>query len=115
MKGIKSNNIVIAYGFEFNKIIINDNKCCIGKSIYNKNPVYCSLMITDTELSIIKNKINLMKIHYSEYLSHIDNLAKSNNATPKWQIIKYDKDFEYYIHILQGKKFNYDSELYPCC
>lgn len=114
METSTSNHIVIAYGFEYNKIIINDNKCCIGKSIYGRNPVYCSLMIKDKDIDTIKNKIDLMKMHYNEYLSHIDKLAKTHGVIPKWQLVSYNKDFEYYIHVLQGKILDYDSELYPC-
>jgi len=29
-------------------------------------------------------------------------------------LVIYDKDFEYYIHVLQGKAIQYDSLLLPC-
>lgn len=114
METKKSNHMVLAYGFEINKIIVNDNKCCIGKSIHGKIPVYSSLMITDKDMDSIKNKMCLMKLHYDDYLLKIDKLAKIHGAIPKWQLVFYNKNFEYYVHLLQGKKFNYDSEMYPC-
>jgi len=111
METINSNHIFIAYGFEYNKIIINDLKCCIAKSIITKNPIYCSLIIKDREIQTIINKINLMKYHYEDYLLKVDKLAKSKHVKPKWQLVYYDKDFEHYLHSLQGKKYNYDLEL----
>ena len=113
MEITNSNHIVIAYGFEFDKVIIKDYDCCIGKSIIGKNPVYCSLMIKDNDFSIIRNKINLMEMNYKDYLHHIDKLAKSQGVKPKWQLVMYDKDYEYYIHVLQGKIVHYNSDLLP--
>lgn len=113
METSNSNHIVIAYGFEYDKIIIKDFNCCIGKSIINKNPVYCSLMIKDHDFCIIKNKISLMEMNYKDYLYNINKLAKAQGVIPKWQLVVYNKDYEYYIHVLQGKIENYNSELPP--
>ena len=106
-------HIVIAYGFEYNKVIINDNNCCIGKSINNKNPVYCSLMIEDKDFNVISNKIGLMKLHYEDYLLHVDKLANEKGLKAKWQLVLYRTDFEYYIHVLQGKIMHYNYHLLP--
>jgi len=108
-----SGHIVIAYGFEYDKVIINDNSCCIGKSINNKNPVYCSLMIQDKDFKTISNKMGLMKLHYEDYLLHIDELANEKGVKAKWQLVFYRKDFEYYISILQGKIPHYNYHLLP--
>ena len=105
---------VVAYGFEYDKIIIKDYNCCIGKSLNDKNPIYCSLMIKDKDMQTIINKIKLLENCRENYLSHIDKLANEKNAVPKWQLLIYDKDFEYYIHVLQGKMEHYMSELNPC-
>jgi hypothetical protein len=113
METTNSNHIVIAYGFEYDKVIIKDNNCCIGKSIISKNPVYCSLMIKDNNFATIINKMSIMKLNYNDYLHHINKLAKSQGVTPKWQLVMYDKDYEYYIHVLQGKILNYNSNLLP--
>ena len=108
-----SGHTAIAYGFEYDKVIIKDNNCCIGKSINNKNPVYCSLMIKDKDFKTISNKMGLMKLHYEDYLLHIDELANEKGLKAKWQVVLYIKDFEYYISILQGKILHYNYHLLP--
>ena len=108
------NKLVLAYGFEYNKIIIKDYGCCIGKSLNDKTPIYCSLMIEDRNIYTIINKIKLLENCRETYLSHIDKLAMEKNVVPKWQLVVYNKDFEYYIHVLQGKIEHYTSELEPC-
>ena len=108
------NNLALAYGFEYDKIIIKDYNCCIGKSLNNKNPIYCSLMIKDKDMQTIINKVKLLENCRETYLSHIDKLAMEKNVVPKWQLVVFNKDFEYYIHVLQGKVLHYDSELDPC-
>jgi len=113
METNNSGHIVIAYGFEYNKVIINDNKCCIGKSPISKNPVYCSLMIQDKDFKTISNKMGLMKLHYEDYLLHIDELAHEKGVKAKWQVVLYKTDFEYYIHVLQGKIMHYNYHLLP--
>jgi hypothetical protein len=113
METTNTKYIVIAYGFEYNKVIIKDNNCCIAKSINSKNPVYCSLMIKDVDFNIISNKMGLMKLHYEDYLLDIDKLANEKGLKAKWQLVFYDKDFEYYIHVLQGKIFHYNSNFNP--
>lgn len=105
---------VVAYGFEYDKIIIKDYNCCIGKSLNDKTPFYCSLMIKDKDMQTIISKIKLLENCRETYLSHIDRLAMEKNVVPKWQLVVYNKDFEYYVHVLQGKILHYDSELNPC-
>ena len=113
METTSPDHIAIAYGFEYNKVIIKDNNCCIGKSINSKNPVYCSLMIKDVDFNTISNKMGLMNLHYENYLLHIDELAYTKGVKAKWQLVSYIKDFEYYIHVLQGKILHYNSDLLP--
>jgi hypothetical protein len=108
------NKLAVAYGFEYDKIIIKDYNCCIGKSLNDKTPIYCSLMIKDKDMQTIINKIKLLENCRNSYLSHIDKLAMEKNVVPKWQLVVYNKDFEYYIHVLQGKILNYDIEMDPC-
>ena len=110
---MSKNEWFIAYGFEYDKIIIKDYNCCIGKSLNDKNPVYCSLMIKDKHVQTAMNTIKIIESYRDDYLSHIDKLACEKNTVPKWQLVKYNKDYEYYIHILQGKVLHYDSELNP--
>lgn len=111
---MSENTIVITYGFEYDKVIINDYDCRIGRSINGKNPVFCSLFIEDRDIKTIIDKIKLTEKYRQHYLTDIDKLAKSKNVIPKWQIIMYNKEYEYYIHVLQGKVLQYDSELDPC-
>jgi len=113
METINTKYIVIAYGFEYNKVIIKDNNCCIAKSINSKNPVYCSLMIKDVDFNVISNKMCLMKLHYEDYLLHVDKLANEKGLKAKWQLVLYRTDFEYYIHVLQGKIMHYNYHLLP--
>jgi hypothetical protein len=108
------NKLTVAYGFDYDKIIIKDYDCCIGKSLNDKTPIYCSLMIEDKDMQTIINKIKLLENCRETYLSDIDKLAMEKNVVPKWQLVVYDKDFEYYIHVLQGKVLHYDSDLIPC-
>jgi hypothetical protein len=111
---MNKNTIVIAYGFEYDKVIINDNDSRIGRTINGNNPVYCSLFIEDRDVSTAIEKIKLAEKYREHYLIDIDTLAKRKNAVPKWQIVMYNTDYEYYIRVLQGKILNYDSELEPC-
>ena len=71
-------------------------------------------MIKDKDMQTIIKKIKLLENCRESYLSHIDKLALEKNVVPKWQLVVYNKDFEYYIHVLQGKVLHYDSELNPC-
>jgi len=113
METTSVDDIVIAYGFEYDKVIIKDNKCCIGKSLTSKKPIYCSLMIKDKDFKTISNKMGLMNLHYEDYLLHIDELAYTKGVKAKWQLVSYNTDFEYYIHVLQGKILHYNSDLLP--
>jgi hypothetical protein len=54
-----------------------------------------------------------MKLHYENYLLHIDELANEKGLKAKWQLVFYKKDFEYYINILQGKIPHYNYHLLP--
>ena len=111
---MRQNNCIVAYGFEYDKVIICDNNCRIGRPIYGKNPVYCSLFIEDRDVKTIIDKIKLTEKYREHYLTDIDKLAKSKNVVPKWQLVIYNKEYEYYIHVLQGKILQYDSLLIPC-
>ena len=108
---MSKNILVVSYGFEYNKIISKDNNCFICKSLTNKNTVYCSIMIKDRDINVIMDKIKLIELHREHYLSKIDKMASKYGTTAKWQIILYNKHHEYYTHVLQDKKFNYDAEI----
>jgi hypothetical protein len=97
---MSKNILAVSYGFEYNKIIIKDKNCCIGKSLINKNTVYCSVMIKDEDIDTIVDKIKLIKLHREDYLSKIDSLASEYDAIAKWQVVLYNKDYEYYVHVL---------------
>ena len=111
---MRKNNCVVAYGFEYDKVIICDNDCRIGKTICGKKPVYCALFIEDFNVKTIIEKIKRIEKYRDHYLGDFDKLAKRKNVVPSWFLVNYDKDFEYYIHVLQGKMINYDSTLEPC-
>ena len=111
---MRQNNCIVAYGFEYDKVIICDNNCRIGRPIYGKKPVYCALFIEDTDINTIIEKIKLTEKYRDYYLADIDKLAKRKKVVAKWHLVNYDKDFEYYIHVLQGKVLHYDSMLMPC-
>lgn len=104
--------LILAYGFEYDKIIMNDHKCYICKSINNpKMPFYCYPMIKDIYIMDMIYKVKKIGMEKEKYLSLIDKLAKERNIRPRWQLVIYDTDYEHYIHGIQGKKFNYDIEL----
>jgi len=111
---MNKNTLVLAYGFEYDKVIINDGDCRIGTTIVGKKPVYCSLFIEDSDMNTIIEKIKLTEKYRIHYLTDIDKLAKRRNVVPKWQLVIYNKEYEYYIHVLQGKIIQYDSDLEPC-
>ena len=56
---MSENTLVMAYGFEYNKVIINDKDCRIGRTIDGKTPIYCSLFIEDRDVNTIIKKIKL--------------------------------------------------------
>ena len=111
---MNKNKLVVAYGFEYDKVIINDFDCFIGRSLHGNRPVYCSLMIADKNINTIITKIKLIENLREQYLVDIDKLARRKDTVPKWQLVFCNKDYEYYIHVLQGKIVNYNSELNPC-
>jgi hypothetical protein len=111
---MSENKWVIAYGFEYDKVIINDYDCSIGRNLNGNKPIYCSLMIEERNMNMIIDKIRLTERYRENYLVDIDKLARRKNVIPKWQLVCYNKDYEYYIHVLQGKILDYNSELQPC-
>lgn len=111
---MSGNTFVVAYGFEYDKVIINDDDCRIGRTICGNKPVYCALFIEDKNMVNVIEKVKLTEKYRSHYLTDIENLAKKKNVVPKWQLIIYNRDYEYYIHILQGKIIDYNSNLTPC-
>jgi hypothetical protein len=96
------NKLVVTYGFEYDKIITFTGKSNICKSFISGNPVYCSIMIADTNVQNIINKIKIIESKHNQYLNFIDDLASLKDVTPKWQMVIYNKDYNNYIRDLQN-------------
>ena len=75
---MSENTIVIAYGFDYDKVIINDGDCRIGRTINGKNPVYCSIFIEDRDVKTIIDKIKLTEKYREHYLIDIDNSSQTS-------------------------------------
>ena len=96
------NQLVLTYGFECENIILFTCKSNICKSFVTGNPVYCSVMIKDTNMRRIMEKIKKIENNRDFYLSFIEDLALLKNIKPKWQLVLYNKDFNNYVRTLQG-------------
>ena len=99
---MSKNLLVITYGFECENIILFTCKSNICKSFITDNPVYCSVMIKDTNIKSIIDKMKKIEKNHDFYLSFIDDLASMKNTKPKWQLVLYNKDFNNYVRKLQG-------------
>lgn len=94
--------LVLTYGFECDNIILFACKSNICKSFITGNPIYCSVMIKDTNMRNIIEKMKKITSKHDFYLSFIDDLAFLKNVKPKWQLVLYNKDFNNYVRTLQG-------------
>jgi len=108
--------LVLIYGFEFENIILFTNKSNICKSINNNNPIYCSIMIKDSDMFNIIRKIKMIESKHEYYLSFIDDMASMKELKPKWQLALYNKEFNNYIRGLQGHPLimNYSTIFDEC-
>jgi len=102
--------LVLTYGFEFENIILFTCKSNICKSFVTGNPVYCSVLIKDTNMRRIIEKMKMIEKKHAFYLSFIDDLAVVKNVKPKWQLVLYNKDFNNYVRSIQGNSLlkNFD-------
>lgn len=89
--------LVVTYGFEYDKVITLPSGCRICKSILNNNIIYSSVMIRDYSVKNIINKIRIAESKRNYYFYFIDDLAELMNVKPKWQLAIYDSSFSDYI------------------
>ena len=83
------NQLVLTYGFECENIILFTCKSNICKSFVTGNPVYSSIMIKDTNIKSIINKMKKIENNHEFYLSFIALLITKNT----WAELKnYSKD-----------------------
>jgi len=101
------NQLVVTYGFEYDKLILFSNKTNICKSLVSDNLVYCSVMIKDKNIADILNKIKLIQAKRDQLLSFIDDLAILKQIKPKWQLVIYNSDYSNHMRDLQNKELNY--------
>jgi hypothetical protein len=106
---MSKDELVVSYGFEYDKILLFTNKSNICRSIINNNPVYCSIAIKDDNIFDIINKIKKIELKHDYYLSFIDDMACVKNIKPKWQLVFYNKSYNNYIRSLQDTGMNYDK------
>ena len=99
---MSGDELVLTYGFECENIILFACKSNICKSFITGYPIYCSVMIKDTNVKNIIEKIKKIELKHDFYLSFIDDLAFLKNVKPKWQLVIYNKDFNNYVRKLQG-------------
>ena len=100
------NQLVVTYGFEYDKLILFTNKTNICKSLITDNIVYCSVMIKDKNVVNILKKIKLVEEKREQLLSFIDDLASLKQIKPKWQIVLYNSDYTNYMRELQNQQLN---------
>ena len=81
--------VVIAYGFEYDKLIKYTKNLIICKSIKTGLPVYCSVMFEDTT-DILKKMENIEKTQMHK-MKEIDEFRNSRFAEemPSWKIVMY--------------------------
>lgn len=81
--------VVIAYGFEYDKLIKYTKNVIICKSIKTGLPVYCSIMIEDT-IDILKKMENIEQNHINQ-IKQIDEIRNIRFAEqmPCWQMVLY--------------------------
>ena len=101
------NQLVVTYGFEYDKLIFFSNKTNICKSLTNDNIVYCSVMIKDKNIVNILNKIKVIEAKKDQLLSFIDDLASLKQIKPKWQLVIYNSEYSNYVRELQNQQLNY--------
>jgi hypothetical protein len=106
---ISKDELVVSYGFEYDKILLFTNKSNICRSIVNNNPVYCSITIKETNIFDIINRIKKIESNHDYFLSFIDDMASVKNIKPKWQIVIYNKSYNNYIRSLQDTEMNHDK------
>ena len=81
--------VVIAYGFEYDKLIKYTKNVIICKSITTGLPVYCSVMFEDTT-NIFKKMENIEKtqMHKMKEIDEIRNIRFAEQM-PCWQMVLY--------------------------
>ena len=81
--------VVIAYGFEYDKLIKYTKNLIICKSITTGLPVYCSVMFEDTT-NIFKKMENIEKTQMNK-MKEIDEFRNSRFAEemPSWKMVLY--------------------------
>ena len=81
--------IVIAYGFEYDKLIKYKKNVILCKSIKTGLPVYCSVIIEDT-IDILKKMENIEQNHMQQMkkIDEIRNIRFSEQTTC-WQMVLY--------------------------
>ena len=81
--------VVIAYGFEYDKLIKYTKNLICCKSITTGLPVYCSVMIEDTT-DILKKMENIEKtqMHKMKEIEEVRN-SRFAEEMPSWKIVLY--------------------------
>lgn len=81
--------VVIAYGFEYDKLIKYTKNLICCKSITTGLPVYCSVMIEDTT-DILKKMENIEKtqMHKMKEIDEFRNIRFAEEM-PSWKIVLY--------------------------
>lgn len=85
---------VIAYGFEYDSLIYYNENTILCKSIENNLPVYCSVIIKETDINIINEKINYFENNEKDklYKSIEKILQYRGGIAAKWRLVYYNED-----------------------
>ena len=94
---------VIAYGFEYDKLIKYTKNLIICKSITTGLPVYCSVMFEDTT-NIFKKMENIEKMQMHK-MKEIDEFRNSRFAEemPSWKMVLFDPNLTFDLEYEQLK------------
>ena len=95
--------VVIAYGFEYDKLIKYTKNLIICKSITTGLPVYCSVMFEDTT-NIFKKMENIEKTQMHK-MKEIDEFRNSRFAEemPSWKMVLFDPNLTFDLEYEQLK------------
>ena len=95
--------VVIAYGFEYDKLIKYTKNLIICKSITTGLPVYCSVMFEDTT-NIFKKMENIEKMQMHK-MKEIDEFRNSRFAEemPSWKMVLFDPNLTFDLEYEQLK------------
>ena len=89
---------VIVYGFENEAKIYWNGDTILCKSLKTNLPIYAApIIIEETEISGIIEKIKNIEETISESFIFVDKLARNRGKTPSWKIVLYSNALKFKV------------------